>query len=475
MGASSKTDGAAVGPFDDGSPEVPGGVAGPVGRVIVVGAGIAGLTVANALTHAGAEVVVLEARDRIGGRLHTVDLGGSRVDLGGAWIHTPDGNPMSALADLLGVARTPVDFFDSATLMDADGNLDALAPLIPAVDSFYEWLDRERATLDASRSLADEIDRFLSGYEGAEDRGALRRFFRALMTAEDAWPPDDALAREFPPNTVEFEGSALGEFPDGGYGRILDGLAAGLDVRTSQPVREIARDEDGVTVRIHGRDEPLTGSHVVVTVPLGVLKDATAIAFAPALPAERRDAIERMGFGRFEKVILRFDEPFWRRDEPFAVIPDADAGDWLACFELHAFTGAPVLAAFAMGPAADRVLGRPLADRVAEVLALVRASTGIDPPTPTDVVGSGWGHDPYSRGAYSFIRIGSSREDLDRLGEPIDGRLLFAGEATGSARAGFADGAMRTGIREAKRLLGAPQVRLGRVPGLPPGRGPGLS
>lgn len=461
MGTSTTNDGA--GPFDDGSPEVPGGAARPVDRVIVVGAGIAGLTVANALTHAGVEVVVLEARERIGGRLHTVDLGGSPVDLGGAWIHTPDGNPMSTLADLLGVARAPVDFLDSATLIDADGNLDALAPLLPALDSFYGWLDRERATLDASRSLADEIDRFLSGYEEAGDRGALRRFFRALMTAEDAWPPDDALAREFPPNTVEFEGSALGEFPDGGYGRILDGLAAGLDVRTSQPVREIARDEDGVTVRIHGRDEPLTGSHIVVTVPLGVLKDPDAVAFAPALPAERRAAIDRLGFGRFEKVILRFHEPFWRRDEPFAVIPDVDAGDWLVCFELHAFTGAPVLVAFSIGPAADRALGRPLADRVDEVLALVRASTGIDPPTPTDVVASGWTDDPYARGAYSFLRIGSSREDLDLLGEPIDGRLLFAGEGTGSARAGFADGAMRTGIREAKRLMGTPQVRLGRL------------
>jgi polyamine oxidase len=102
-------------------------------------------------------------------------------------------------------------------------------------------------------------------------------------------------------------------------------------------------------------------------------------------------------------------------------------------------------------------------DRVAEVLAFVHASTGIDPPAPTDVVASGWGHDPYARGAYSFLRIGSSRQDLDLLGEPIDGRLLFAGEATGSARTGFADGAMRTGIREAKRLLGTSDVRLGRL------------
>jgi len=87
----------AVEDFDDGRTDVPGGVAAPVKRVLVVGAGVAGLTAANALTHAGVECVVLEARDRIGGRLHTVDVGGSPVDLGGSWIHMPDGNRSSAL------------------------------------------------------------------------------------------------------------------------------------------------------------------------------------------------------------------------------------------------------------------------------------------------------------------------------------------------------------------------------------------
>jgi polyamine oxidase len=79
--------------FDDGSPDVPPGVTGPVERVLVVGAGIAGLTCANALFHAGIECVVIDARDRLGGRMHTVDLAGTPVDLGASWIRHPDGNP----------------------------------------------------------------------------------------------------------------------------------------------------------------------------------------------------------------------------------------------------------------------------------------------------------------------------------------------------------------------------------------------
>ena len=89
--------------FDDGSPEIPGGIVGRVERVLVVGAGIAGLTVANALAHAAVDCVVLEARRRIGGRLYTADLGGSGVDLGGSWMHHPDGNPLRRFARQVGI------------------------------------------------------------------------------------------------------------------------------------------------------------------------------------------------------------------------------------------------------------------------------------------------------------------------------------------------------------------------------------
>ena len=89
--------------FDDGHPEIPGGVVRPVERVLVVGAGIAGLAVANALAHASVDCVVLEARRRVGGRLHTVDLAGSWVDLGGSWMHHPIGNPVRDFARAVGI------------------------------------------------------------------------------------------------------------------------------------------------------------------------------------------------------------------------------------------------------------------------------------------------------------------------------------------------------------------------------------
>ena len=97
--------------FDDGSTEIPEGIVGQVERVLVIGAGIAGLTVANALAHAAIDCVVLEARNRIGGRLYTGDLGGSPVDLGGSWIHHPEGNPIRRFAQLEALSVGPVTRF----------------------------------------------------------------------------------------------------------------------------------------------------------------------------------------------------------------------------------------------------------------------------------------------------------------------------------------------------------------------------
>ena len=93
--------------LDDGNTTIPGGLQGEVTRVVVIGAGIAGLTAANALVTAGVEVMVLEARDRLGGRLYTKDVGGTPLDFGGSWIHNPEGNPLTRWADHIGLERLP--------------------------------------------------------------------------------------------------------------------------------------------------------------------------------------------------------------------------------------------------------------------------------------------------------------------------------------------------------------------------------
>ena len=163
-------------------------MAGPVERVVIVGAGIAGLTVANALTHDGVECVVVEARDRIGGRLHTVSLAGSMVDLGGSWIHTPIGNPMRAFADQAGVrCRSANPLPELAGFDCGEGRRLSAAEvgesLSIQLEGFPQAKDRLLAGLGPDASAADGIEAFVAGADLAP--GPARRARRAPVAALD--------------------------------------------------------------------------------------------------------------------------------------------------------------------------------------------------------------------------------------------------------------------------------------------------
>ena len=451
--------------YDDGSSDVPGGLAGQVGRVVVVGAGIAGLTVANALGHGGVECVVLEARDRVGGRLHTIDLAGTPVDLGGSWIHHPVGNPLRAFADQVGVRCRPADALSGLGGYDcAQGR-----PLTPAeVDAsvalqFEEFPaaveERLRPGLGPDASVAEAIDAFLAAADlGAVQARRARQSLRAVIEAEAADRPERQ-SLQWMWNELEYGGAYFGDMPAGGYRTLVDAMAAGVDVRQGCDVTEVVDTGDGVRVRTaDGLVE--SGSHVVVTVPLGVLRRG-APRFSPPLPAERTAAMGRLGFGRMEKVVLLFDEPFWRARglSHLMLFPrDPDQGTvWV--FDHDAFGGAPALVCLVFHSAAGIVDG-PVDDAVAWLLDLLDGALGGPHPAPTAVAVSGWGTDRCTGGAYAHIPPGATPADLDLLGEPVAGRILFAGEHTQSARVAYADGAMTSGIREAKRLLGRPDVRL---------------
>jgi len=203
---------------------------------------------------------------------------------------------------------------------------------------------------------------------------------------------------------------------------------------------------------------------VVVTVPLGVLK-RDVLRFSPALPPGRRAAIERLGFGSYEKVALRFDEPFWRAAglPNLMIFPRDPAAPVVWAIGQDAFGAGPVLVFHIFHSATGHVLDATADDAARWVLDMLAEVTGSPCPAPAAVAVTSWTNDPYSGGAYTHIPPGASPADADLLGEPIGGRLLFAGEHTQSARLAYADGAMTSGIREAKRLLGRPGVRLGPI------------
>ncbi|HEX5828678.1 MAG TPA: NAD(P)/FAD-dependent oxidoreductase [Candidatus Limnocylindrales bacterium] len=466
-------------PYDDGTRAIPGGIEGEVGRVVIVGAGIAGLAAANALANAGVDVIVLEARHRIGGRLHTVDLGGSPVDMGGAWIHTPVGNPLAELADQVGAARRPAHFFDGVVVWDpATGPLDAAtrARVEELAEAGFEAAREQLLdTLGPDAPMDAAIDRYVAD-TGEPDGpgtvgGLVRAYLRTVTELYENTTPDRVRLSAFPGNTLDYDGDPVGDFVVGGYRMLIEALAAGLDIRLGTEVTAVTAGPDGAVVTT-ASGEVHAASHVLVTVPLGVLK-AGAIRFDPPLDPPRARAVEAIGFGRFEKIAMRFERPFWTEAGlPGVLVLSSDARPAVPCLVgIDGFVGDPVLVALGAGWSAGLLGDGPEDAAVAHLLDLVEAVTGHR-ATPTAVARTSWLADPFARGAYS-TRGTASPEDFVTLAAPHAGRVLFAGEATTLERIGYADGAFTTGVREAKRLLRRASVDIGRLPLVVPSRDDG--
>ena len=199
---------------------------------------------------------------------------------------------------------------------------------------------------------------------------------------------------------------------------------------------------------------------VVVTLPLGVLK-AGVVRFNPPLPPRKQSAIDRLGFGALNKVLLLFPHAFWedlegRRDFWGVCAPTSRRrGEGFQFWNLQRCTGQPMLLVLHAGRAACRD-GAPTRDEdaVEATLEYLRGIFGADAvPAPTQQVVTRWDEDPYARGVYSHVALGATSRDYDLMAEPLwDDSLLWAGEATCRAHPATVAGAFISGLREAARF-----------------------
>lgn len=412
-------------------------------RVAVVGAGAAGIAAAATLDEREHEVVILEARSRVGGRLHSVDLAGAPVDLGASWVHGLDDNPVMPLLEEVGVASSAVADEWPALFGSEEGRLDEAAVAASAAawerrrDDAASWAEDRDDDVD----LATAIDRV-----GAPLRGAAAWTQRSELHNEYGTDPDQLSAWWYD------EGGTLGpreRLVTGGYDRIARHFARGLDVRTNSAVTRI--EHGGRQVRVHATGHPvLEVDAVIVTVPVAVLR-AGAITFDPPLPGRWRDALERVGMAHLEKVALRFEEDSFLEDLDVLGVIDRDVvEEGIAEFHrLPRAEGATTLLGLVGGEAAiDLVRRGPEAMRDAALDALRRIA-GDAVPRPVAWRASRWTSDPLARGSYSYLRPGGSPDVRELLAEPFDGRLVFAGEAMDPTEPATVHGAIRSGRRAA--------------------------
>ena len=439
--------------------------------VLIVGAGMAGLTAANALNNAGIANIVIEGRDRIGGRLYTKDVGGIPIDLGASWIHNPDGNPMTAFADAASVTYAPADpTNDAATIeyhdaINPTAQQSDLAAAYANYNAFAQSENQWLGMLSNRASYKDGVERFLDSQPATNAPDARRRteqFIRFLFEAFDAGPWDKAsLYWDVNSPIVAYGGSEFGNFPDGGYVRLARAMASGSDIRLSHKVTRVSVRDDGVFVSgLAGAAAfSLEGSHVIVTLPLGVMK-ARSVEFDPPLPASRLAAIDRIGLGHFEKVAMTFPAPFWQgaagaKSHLYYVSANPDfPTEYSFALDYQTFIGKPALVAVATADFAVHAAQQTPQANLARMMEILREVYGSGIPDPLDYAVSGWATDEFSLGSYSNIPVGASPADMDEAGLPIGERLLIAGEHTYKERYGYSDGALSSGLREAQRLIG---------------------
>jgi monoamine oxidase len=430
---------------------------------IVVGAGVAGLTTARLLTRAGQRVVVLEARNRVGGRVRTLRTDGRVTDLGASWIHGVTDSPVAAAATAFGI-RT-VEFTvggyqvdsrpianlgpDGVRLADAAA-LDFAAD-VHAIDAVLPGVIAASVPDDSYRDVTERALRTMPGWD-AERTDRVREYLAHRAEEQYGADADELAAHGLDDDVVDGDEVV---FPDG-YDALPVHLADGLDVRLGTVVDRVAWSGDGVTITA-GADT-WTADRAVVTVPIGVLH-AGDVRFDPPLPDAVAGPLGRLRMNAFEKVVLRFPTRFWD-DDVYAIRQQGPSGRiWHSWYDLTRLDGTPTLLTFLAGGAARERRGWPAERVVAEVLAqLRRLYPGAPEPTVADV--TAWQDDPFARGSYAYMARGATTADHDLLATPIggDGRtgavLHLAGEATWTPDPATVTGAMCSGHRAAERVLG---------------------
>ena len=440
--------------------------------VVVVGAGIAGLVAARRLESAGASVLVLEARDRVGGRILNGRVAGTVVELGGQWVG-PGQDRVLALLGELGLETFPT-FEDGDSLLDLDGRTSRYSGTIPRVGvgtlldiaQARFRLERKARRLDPAAPWtakdAEELDAITLG-EWIE-RGMRTETARKLLrlAARTVWGADPAemsllhalhymrCAGGLDP-LIDTEGGAQQDRIAGGSGLIAERLAAGLGdrVRLESVVEAIHDTGDGVRVT-SGGDELLAG-RVIVTVP-PVLRAAIRFEGAPdsaahqALPAAAPQ-------GRLIKCVAAYPEPFWRR-QGLCGEAVSDAGPVCLTFDNSPPDGTPgLLLGFVGGPDADAFAGLGADARRDEVLSAFVRLFGTDAAEPIDYAEQDWSRERWSAGGPVFVLPPGTWTRHGRgFRDPL-GRVHWAGTETADRWAGFIDGAVSSGERAAAEVL----------------------
>ncbi|MAI59301.1 MAG: amine oxidase [Rhodobacteraceae bacterium] len=414
-------------------------------KIIVIGAGISGLVAANMLQNWGAEVLVLEAKRHPGGRTRTSMRLGAPFEFGAGWIHGPSlDNPIRQLAGWAGSSFFITDD-DSIELYTINGSEISEDDWDEIEEIWYEVLDE--LDVDSTGSILQNLNEYddgiwedpnirwiFSAYTEFDYGASLKDISAGLINEESGYPGADVILTD-------------------GYQKIIDLLAQNVKIRKSTPVISIKYDfNDHVEIEVE--NETFSASYAICSVPLGVLKSGS-IAFYPNLPSYIKTSISRVGFGTVTKLAIKFNNQFWDSNVQYYGTVTKKTGRWPLWMNYKTFSDEKILMGFCFGDyaaTADKMSDQDLLKDALEVLSNV---WGEAVANVVDLMRTSWSQDPFSFGAYSYKRVGNSREDFENLSKPLNSRLFFCGEHTNFDFSATTHGALMSGIRAADQIATA--------------------
>jgi monoamine oxidase len=410
--------------------------------VAIIGAGAAGLGAARALEHSGLSIIVLEARERVGGRAHTIQAAPDiTFDLGCGWLHSAEENSFVAIAERLNfeIDKTRPPWREQS--FDTGFPLRERMDFIEALDGFYERA--EEAALEAARSGRDSA---ASNY--LEPGNRWNPMIDAISTYVNGCELDAVSILDMD----AYEDTEINWRVRRGYGALMTAYGAPCPLALNCEVTLI--DHSGKRVRIETSKGTLTAGKVIVTVPTNLIA-AEAIRFHPALPA-KVDAARGLPLGLADKVMLALDEPEALPKD--GSLRGATMRTAMGAFHLRPF-GQPCIEGFFGGRFAQQLEDAGEGAFAAHSIDEIAALLGNDYRRKLKPLAeSRWAHDPFARGSYSHALPGHAGARAV-LAAPVDGRLFFAGEATSPNFFSTAHGARDSGERAAGEVLeGAPKA-----------------
>src|SRR5215472_12775707 len=377
--------------------------------VAVIGAGAAGIGAARRLREAGTvSMVVLEARERVGGRVHTIAPAGFPLDRGAEWLHSADRNPLSPIAQSLGfsVHRRPPGW---TTRLRRSGE---------TIKAEEEWIAlREAQRLARRRAATKAEDGSLAVLLEPGGR------WNALLEATSSWANGAALDQVSIKDYARYEDSETNWRVGGGYGSLFKALAEGLPVAWEAAVSRV--DHRGRAIRLETARGTVTAARVIVTAPTSIIAQEV-VRFDPPLP-DKLAAAAGLPLGVDDKLFISLDGPLPGIEHDIYLVGSTTSRETMSyqvrplgrpaiyCFFGGRFAaalereGQAAMFSFASGELA-RLLGGDIRKRIAPLAA------------------TAWLQDPWSRGSYSYALPGHA-DDRAVLAAPVDDRLFFAGEA----------------------------------------------